>query len=211
MRRWRIWLCTWGTAGWNVCPVGWWDEWPISLSGCAREWGEPEHVPESWHTPVVPSRHPRSCWTPACSRCLCRFDEWKGHKLMLCGCGNVIAPCRESTAPSQLGNTSNKAELGFRTHTHTHSSQSFWPWFCKHGMNTLMLWCNSSPVLSQSHHSSCIQEPITVRMTHWVEKRQKDNQSGKLGGQWWRDNITGRKITGSQLSTNTTNTLSTIL
>lgn len=86
--RWCVLLRTWGTTVWSVCPVGWWDEWPIFLSGWRREWGEPEHVPESSHTPVVPSRHLRSCWTQACSRCLCRFDKWRGEWLMLCGCRN---------------------------------------------------------------------------------------------------------------------------
>lgn len=74
---WFFLLCTCGTAGWSGCPAGWWDEWPIFLCGGAREWGEPERVPEIWHTRAVPSRHPHSCWTPVCFQCLCRFDKWR--------------------------------------------------------------------------------------------------------------------------------------
>lgn len=109
-------LCTWGTAGWSVYPAGWWDEWPIFLSGCRREWGEPERVPGSWHALVVPSRHPRSCWTPVCSRCLCRFDKWRAEWLMLCGSrnGHRTALCFKLKRPPRLGGECSDIHQGQR-------------------------------------------------------------------------------------------------
>ncbi len=50
-------------------------------------------------------------------------------------------------------------------------------------MNTLMLWPHCGPVLCQSHHSTCIQEPVTVRMTHCGEKKMEgQRESGRLVG-----------------------------
>lgn len=69
------------------------------------------------------------------------------------------------------------------THTIVQRWKSLlWPWFYENGVNTLMLGCNRGPVLCQSHYSACIQEPITVRVTHCGGARWKDKPSGWLVG-----------------------------
>lgn len=76
-----------------------------------------------------------------------------------------------------------RSHCTFNTHTIVQRWKSpLWPWFCENGVNTLMLGCNCGPVLCQSHYSACIQEPITVRVTHCGGARWKDKPSGWLVG-----------------------------
>lgn len=196
-------LCTWGTAGWSVCPVGWWDEWPIFLSGCGREWGEPERVPESWHTPVVPSRHQRSCWTPACSRCLCRFDKWRGRRAVnvvwLHKWTQTMELCCKSPRPPRLRAEHGdiyQAELddrvaSARNETKTHcSTQKYTHRELHVTVLTLVLWAwwEHTDAAAQQRSSSVPKQPQhphpgahnRTNDSLWRKKIQRDKHSGRL-------------------------------
>lgn len=47
-----------------------------------------------------------------------------------------------------------------------HQTAADVPGLCEHGENTLMLWSNTGPVLSQGHHGSCIQQTIPIGVAH---------------------------------------------
>lgn len=66
-----------------------------------------------------------------------------------------------------------------RLHTNTCQHHLLSPWFSEHGVDALVLQRHSGPVLRRSHHRTCIQEPVTVGMTHCGRERDKE-----VGG-WW--------------------------